>query len=335
MIYYLVTERGRGTTAYVSSWGPAANGRMRYLTYPELRSMEQLERGTYLFTDHERLAPAELRLARRLWSTLAEARPRIRLVNDPSKSLGRLDLLRKLYDERINRFRALRASESVAALEALRYPVFVREERAHTGPLTPLLETPRELAGVLRRMRARGYYQADLLVVEFCNTADVAGVIRKYAAFRIAGKVIPRHLLFSRNWNLKTKDLDDSSFQAERNAYLESNPHASEIARIFELAGIDFGRIDYSVLDGRLQVWEINSNPTVRTVTPRLTACFEELDDVVTARGDDRIPWSVEPALDRALKLARRMRFLTQKHRAMATRAFELLGIDRRSAENP
>ncbi len=325
MIFYLVTQRGYGTTAYPSSWGMAPNSRMRYLVYNELRAMRQLERGTYLFTDHERLAPADLQLARQLWGHLSDAGAPMRLVNDPSKVLARLDLQRRLFDEGINRFRTVRANEPRATLESLRYPVFVREQKAHRGPLTPLLDSPRDLVRVLRRLRIQGYYRKDLLVVEFCATADASGVIRKYAAFRVAGKVLPRHVLFSRNWNVKTTVLEDPSFEVERNEYLETNPHASEIARIFDLARMDFGRIDYSVLDGRLQVWEINTNPTVRALTPRLTQCFEELDDVVTSPGDQAIPWSITPELDRALKLARRMRFLTQKHRELAVRARELL----------
>jgi hypothetical protein len=325
MIFYLVTQRGYGTTAYPSSWGTAPNSRMRYLVYNELREMRQLARATYLFTDHERLAPADLMLARQLWDHLSDAGPPMRLVNDPSKALNRFDLQRRLFDEGINRFRTVRANEPRETLESLRYPVFVREEKAHRGPLTPLLHSPGDLVRVLRGLSIRGYYRKDLLVVEFCATADKSGVIRKYAAFRVAGKVLPRHLLFSRSWNVKTTDLDDPSFEVERNEYLESNPHASEIARIFDLARMDFGRIDYSLLDGRLQVWEINSNPTVRIVTPRLTECFEALDDVVTSPGDQRIPWGVGPELDRAMKLARRMRFLTQKHREFAVRISELL----------
>jgi hypothetical protein len=325
MIVYLVTQRGRGTTEYVNSWGETPNSRMRYLVYHDLRQMRQLERGTYLFTDHERLAPADLELARQLWRRLSDAGPPMRLVNDPSKVLGRLDLQRRLFDEGINRFRTVRANEPIETLESLRYPVFVREEKAHRGPLTPLLESSGDVSRVLRRLRVQGYYRKDLLVVEFCATADASGVIRKYAAFRVAGKVLPRHVLFSRDWNVKTTDLKDPYLEAEANEYLETNPHASEIARIFDLAGIEFGRIDYGMLDGRLQVWEINTNPTVRALTPRLTAGFEALDDVATRPGDRAIPWSISPELERALKMARRMRFLTEKHREFAANVRERL----------
>ena len=42
---------------------------------------------------------------------------------------------------------------------------------------------------------------------------------------------------------------------------MESNPHEAEVRRIFDLARIEYGRIDYAFRDGRMQVWEINTNP--------------------------------------------------------------------------
>jgi len=317
MIFYLVTQQGHGTTEYVNSWGPAPNSRMRYLLYSDLRKVRQLEKGTYLFTDHERLAPAELQLARQLWDTLAASRPAVRCVNDPSAILSRFDLLQRLYDEGTNRFRAVRASELTGCLDALSYPVFVREEKEHTGNLTPLLQTPTALLRALRHLGRRGFYKKDLLVVEFCDTADDAGVYRKYSAFRLAGRIHPRHVLFSRHWNLKTTDLEDPGLQAERDEYLNTNPHEAQISRIFDLARYDFGRIDYSLLDGKLQVWEINSNPTVRRLTPRLTAGFEELDRDGLA---SPIPWAITKDLDRALQAIQRRLLLTRKHRELARR---------------
>jgi hypothetical protein len=321
MIFYLVVLPGRGMTEYMKSWGPAPNSRMRYLRYNDLRQMRELERGTYIFTEHEHLSAAELQLARQLWDTLSKAEPPVRLVNDPSKVLGRLDLLQRLFSEGINRFRAVRANEPRALLASLRYPVFVREEKAHKGTLTPLLHGPDDLFRALRRLPLMGYYARDLLVVEFCDTSDGSGIIRKYSAFRIAGRIIPRHVLFGRNWNLKQPELEDPYLQAERDEYLKTNPHEAEIAHAFDLGGFDYGRIDYSLLDGGLQVWEINSNPTVRKLTPRLTACFEELDDVTAG---EEIPWAVSTELVRGLQWARRLSFLTEKHREAAERVRKL-----------
>jgi hypothetical protein len=39
--------------------------------------------------------------------------------------------------------------------------------------------------------------------------------------------------------------------------------HREKIAEVFRIAGIDYRRIDHGVKDGRIQVWEINTNPMV------------------------------------------------------------------------
>jgi len=61
--------------------------------------------------------------------------------------------------------------------------------------------------------------------------------------------------------------LDESEFTRplvlEEHDYVFNNPHAIQLAEIFEIAGIDYGRIDYSIKDGRIQTWEINLNATI------------------------------------------------------------------------
>ena len=42
-----------------------------------------------------------------------------------------------------------------------------------------------------------------------------------------------------------------------------SDPHHDLLKKIFSAGRIDFGRIDYSVLNGNIRVWEINTNPTI------------------------------------------------------------------------
>ena len=52
--------------------------------------------------------------------------------------------------------------------------------------------------------------------------------------------------------------------------------HVSDaIRKIFEHAHVDYGRIDYTVVDGKCQIFEINTNPTIlvppgRVVVSRL-----------------------------------------------------------------
>ena len=43
--------------------------------------------------------------------------------------------------------------------------------------------------------------------------------------------------------------------------YVRTNPHADELRKLFGAANIEYGRIDYTIADGRIQVFEINTNP--------------------------------------------------------------------------
>ncbi|MFI5426708.1 hypothetical protein [Aeromicrobium sp. UC242_57] len=61
----------------------------------------------------------------------------------------------------------------------------------------------------------------------------------------------------------KVSDLVEPSMNAEELEFIENFPHHDDVAEAFELAGLDYGRIDYGIVDGRMQVWEINTNPIV------------------------------------------------------------------------
>ncbi len=49
----------------------------------------------------------------------------------------------------------------------------------------------------------------------------------------------------------------------EERAYIVGNPHEAQLREIFGIAGVGYGRIDYAVLNGRVQTWEINLHPTI------------------------------------------------------------------------
>jgi len=112
--------------------------------------------------------------------------------------------------------------------------------------------------------RADGYHLLEtLLVVEYCDTADKDGIYRKYSAFMIGGRVVPAHIDCSRGWMVKDTDIVDAGVMKQEQDYLETNPHREWLEETFALAGVDYGRMDYSLLNGAPQVWEINTNPVV------------------------------------------------------------------------
>ena len=312
MIFYVTSIANDKGMAYIPLWGPTPASHMQFLLYDDFPRLRQLLPGTYIFADLEVLPPRYLQMAAEVWNQLSIAGPRVRLLNNPAKVLRRYDLLRTLNEIGVNRFRAIRASESS---ERLRFPVFVRRQDEHTGSLTGLLRTREELRGALRYLRLRGHGSRNLLVVEFCDTADATGVFRKYSAFIVGGEILPRHLLFSRGWLVKQPDLADAVFAQEQLAFLERNPHELWLRRIFRLASIDYGRIDYGLMGSEPQVWEINTNPTVRKLTPRLTSAFEAIDCAT----DDRspIPISINPNLIRSVRRAARERRREEELRRM------------------
>jgi hypothetical protein len=121
-------------------------------------------------------------------------------------------------------------------LESLRYPVFVRSERDHVGNLSPLLATPAEARDALGAALLQGYSLQDLMVVEFCSTADAHGVFRKYAAYNVGGRILGRSLNAGRQWMLKLETSDFTrDLVIEDQRYVTENPHVEQLADLLRV----------------------------------------------------------------------------------------------------
>ncbi len=262
MIYYLVTtEHSYTIGAFLEGYGKALAGRFRvghYETFLQQGGQLPVQDAVYLFTDLDRLGPADppsparARLAE-LCDRLAEVCGSARVLNHPLRTLPRHALLRTLHERGLNRFSAYRPD---AVPQSARYPLILRQESGFEARQMPLARDRTELEA---RTRAEPYD----LAVEFRDTADAGGIYRKYGAFVVGQRIVPRHLFFSRNWQIRNAELDDPALLAEERAYVEENPHAAALLEVCRLAKVGYGRIDYAMLDGRPQVWEINTNPLI------------------------------------------------------------------------
>jgi D-alanine-D-alanine ligase-like ATP-grasp enzyme len=56
----------------------------------------------------------------------------------------------------------------------------------------------------------------------------------------------------------------------------EEEPPAELLALRREL-GLEYGRIDYVIVDGRVVIYDVNKTPSYKTRTPRLLAIAREL----------------------------------------------------------
>ncbi|MBW2420705.1 MAG: hypothetical protein JRH19_19335 [Deltaproteobacteria bacterium] len=264
MIYYLATKKYCNTmTGWFDHYADLLAGRLRILPYECLRG--RIETGTYIFSDIERLSPRTANRLSLLWDRMRGAG--CRLLNHPVHSLRRYALQQALEND----FRLFRANEGI---EEIRLPAFLRAENDHGGSLTELIHTRAELATARKR-----YPHA--IAVEFLDTADEDGIYRKYSVMRIGDRIEARHIQFSRNWIVKFVDLIEPAFLDEEEAYVRENPHAEQLRPIFEKAQIEYGRIDYSIKDGRLEIWEINTNPMMITSSTTKQPARAELLDCV------------------------------------------------------
>ena len=268
MVYYLVARKHAYTMLdFLAGWGKPFTGRISILLYEDLFSGKswQLPAATYIFTSMgrdmgQREPPSPARkLCSDLQRNLVQVCGPQRVLNDPARFLSRFELLQALHARGINRFGVHRVA---GAAEPPRYPVFLRREGGTLWETPPLARTPEEYAAAARAA------EPGSIAIEYFDTADAAGIYRKYGCFVVGGRIVPRHLFFSRNWLVKQADLLEPVLLQEELEFMSANPHAVELAAIARFANLSWGRIDYAVVDGRPQVWELNITPALVSGPP-------------------------------------------------------------------
>lgn len=261
MIHYLTTGAQAFTMHdHLDGRGRDLVGRLRVVDYNDLVAETQLAPGTWVLTALDQLSDGMEQFVRTLHTQVA-GEAGVRFLNHPTKTLHRFDLLDTMVRVGRNDFRAVRASGDIASL---RFPVFLRSEWDHGGNISPLLESVAEVQVAIARATMQGHRLRDLLVVEFCSTADAEGRYRKYGAYIVGNRIMPRHMSVTRQWMVKHAGSEFTrEIILEENAYVFGNPHEAELREIFSLAAVEYGRIDYALKDGRIQVWEINLAPTI------------------------------------------------------------------------
>jgi len=233
---------------------------IRCLNYDALIRARSLRGGTYIFTDVDRLSYWDLEHASHLYLQMKSAG--LRVLNNPAVVRTRYPLLRALRAAGLNDFNVYRVDD-VDAIE--RYPVFVRKIHGHREPLSGLLSSRIELMRVIETAIATGTPRENLLIVEFAAEPLREGVYRKLSAFCIGGAIVPHISVHDTAWLVKygRKFENIEDLYQEELALLRTNPFAEHLKKVFAVAGIEYGRADFGMYRGRIQVYEINTNPHV------------------------------------------------------------------------
>lgn len=218
---------------------------------------QQDPRPVVLVTDLERLTPEQAE-AVATWLPWFERHATV--LNHPLRTRRRLDLLQHFAATGRSNFRAWRSTDPAADP---RFPVFVRRERDHEGPLTEPLTDADALRGALDDLVRRGLHPEALLVVEKLDVPTVEGKTPKFSAVRVGDAVFPRHLFFSDSWVAKSAAEQTSRTHLDLEwSFIEDFPYEADVRDRFEAAGVDYGRIDFAIVDGRVETFEINTNPS-------------------------------------------------------------------------
>jgi hypothetical protein len=272
VVIYLSTERFSTTMRYfVRYYRQRMSHVIVPLTYEELFCEGAGPIGHYIFTDFDRLSRYELECAAAFANALNRAVPEARILNHPLKALERYSLLIALHRAGINDFTATRLEEGGRPPQ---YPVFIRAEDGYGGPETDLIYSDAEFDAAVENMIRLGLPRRGRIAIGFANERSPDGYFHKYGAFNIAGRIVPHDLMYSQNWVVKIRS-SSTAWTAGRDSeygsspegianelrYIEGNPHTEILLRAFGIAGIDYGRADYGVVDGRVQIFEINTNP--------------------------------------------------------------------------
>ena len=233
---------------------------LRMETYQSVFRRLNFPAGTLVFTDFEYLNGMEMMAAADIAEAAKRANPDARILNHPATVLERFALLRRLHTRGINPVEVSRLEQDE---RPTRYPVFIRMEDGFWGPETKLLENPRQLEEAIAVLQGSGKPMKRRIAVSFEADRDANGYYRKYGAFRIGDAIVSQHILRSIDWNVKSSASSiDPDFVREELAFVKDNPHAEDLLRACNTGHIQFGRVDYTLRDGALVIFEVNPNPT-------------------------------------------------------------------------
>lgn len=229
------------------------------------RHKDRLPPATYIFTDLDRLPPPSLHAAALRYRDF-RARG-YRVLNDPARAMKRFGLLRALNRAGVNAFDAY----SVESLERpRRWPVFLRLEGDHHPPVSGLLNSPDELGHALRSALNDGVPRSALIIIEYAAAPVRPGLFRKLSVFRVGDQMLGYTCVHDDQWIVKygKKGIATPELYEEEYRFVAENPFGAALREVFDLAGIDYGRADFGLVDGKPQIYEINTNPNMKLQEP-------------------------------------------------------------------
>ena len=243
----VVTRKHNYTFDNFFEWVPQSREQIEFIHYEDLPPpIDPDDRDPVIFADLDRLSRKQMADAICFADRLLLAGQLV--LNYPAKFVDRFSLLKRLHLAGLNEFRVFPIFEVLFERD-VRYPVFLRKNSGHSGNMTELAVNRWALTRqVLRQIvkAALGRVAlSDLIAVEYHSVRQAEGYSAKYSYLKIGPSLIARHVLFSTKWVVKYPDLQEGDVLRREQEFIDRQPHFKLVKSLFELSGIDYGRIDF------------------------------------------------------------------------------------------
>lgn len=257
MIYFLVSQGHAATLKDVLNWCP---DKVQLLHYDDVFRQQDLPTGTYIFTDFDRLGHRDLERAAQLYLQLKKSGAKV--LNNPAKVRTRYSLLRALRAAGLNDFNVYHADDLPAEI---RFPVFLRKAREHDQPSGKLLKTREEMDQHIQSAVEAGQPLENLIVVEYVGEPIRPGLYRKLALYRVGEHFMSALCVHDASWLVKQGQLGIAGTELYQDELeiAQTGRYVAALRQAFEIAHIEYGRADFGFYQGRIQIFEINTNPQI------------------------------------------------------------------------
>jgi hypothetical protein len=152
--------------------------------------------------------------------------------------------------------------------EGFTFPLLIRAPGYHAGDHFERVESLGELSRVVRELPGE-----RVLLIEYLDARDVAGLFRKYRVIAVRERIFPLHLAISEQWKVHYFSAAMAEHEERRRAdaaFLRDMPAAIGSTAMHALEGIvamlrlEFAGVDFGVdADGRLLLFEANATMSV------------------------------------------------------------------------
>ena len=229
--------------------------------FERLLCCDALPPATYILTDFDRLSPTELTVMGHLYQRLSAAG--LTVLNDPRRFCDRAGLIRRLRRAGLSDFDCWLPAHGE---RPDRYPVFLRTISGHRGVQGDLLTDAGAVEAALSAAAAEGLPESDLVLIEYAaEPHPETGRFQKRAGHRVGAAIVRGATVNDSDWIAKfgVEGGATAAQYAEERAEMEDDPWRETVAAVFDVAGMDYGRIDFGLVGGRPQIYELNTNPSV------------------------------------------------------------------------